>query len=145
MESFFNTSFADVRVHVGAQTSSIGALAFTHCSNLYFALGQYNPNTPQGQQLLGPELTHVMQQRASRVRNQFGSGIAVVQDRNRAAEADRMGLRAASHKVVVQARFVNSPGLLAPKRPPSPFLACKNPAEAYLIEWSIRFENSITE
>ena len=43
MESFFNTSFADVRVHVGPEASSIGALAFTHGSNLYFAPGQYNP------------------------------------------------------------------------------------------------------
>ncbi len=37
MESFFNTSFGDVRVHVGPQASTIGALAFTHGSNLYFA------------------------------------------------------------------------------------------------------------
>lgn len=99
MESFFNTSFADVRVHVGAQASSIGALAFTHGSNLYFAPGQYNPGTPQGQQLLGHELTHVVQQRAGRVRNPFGSGVAVVQDRGMEAEADRMGMLAASHRM----------------------------------------------
>lgn len=61
MESYFATSFSDVRIHVGPQASSIGALAFTHGSNLYFAPGQYNPNTPHGQQLLGHELTHVMQ------------------------------------------------------------------------------------
>jgi hypothetical protein len=99
MESFFKTSFADVRVHVGPQASSIGALAFAHGSNLYFAPGQYNPGTPQGQQLLGHELTHVVQQRAGRVRNPFGSGVAVVQDRNMEAEADRMGLRAALHQI----------------------------------------------
>ena len=43
MESFFNTSFADVRVHVGGEAASIGALAFTIGADLYFAPGQYNP------------------------------------------------------------------------------------------------------
>jgi hypothetical protein len=98
MESFFGTSFADVRVHVGPQASAIGALAFTQGSNLYFAQGQYNPNTPQGQQILGHELTHVVQQRAGRVRNPFASGVAVVQDRGMEAEADRMGLLATAHR-----------------------------------------------
>lgn len=97
METFFKADFADVRVHVGAEAPSIGALAFTLGSNLYFAPGQYNPETPHGQQLLGHELTHVLQQRAGRVRNPFGSGIAVVQDPSLEAEADRMGHRAASH------------------------------------------------
>ncbi len=64
MESFFNTSFADVRVHIGPEAPSIGALAFTHGTDLYFAPGQYNPQSSQGQQLLGHELTHVVQQRA---------------------------------------------------------------------------------
>ena len=96
MESFFNTSFADVRVHVGHEAPSIGALAFTHGTDLYFAPGQYNPQSTQGQQLLGHELTHVVQQRAGRVRNPLGAGVAVVQDPALEAEAERMGMRAAS-------------------------------------------------
>jgi hypothetical protein len=95
MEAAFNTSFADVRIHVGNEAPSLGALAFTHGSNLYFAPGLYNPHTTQGQQLLGHELAHVLQQRAGRVRNPFGAGVAVVQDHLLEAEADRMGLRAA--------------------------------------------------
>jgi hypothetical protein len=118
MESFFGTSFADVRVHVGPQASSIGALAFTQGSNLYFAQGQYNPHTPQGQQILGHELTHVVQQRAGRVHNPFGSGVAVVQDRSMEAEADRMGLRAASHKLPVRARKAS---LVPANKASSPF------------------------
>ena len=105
MESFFNTSFADVRVHVGHEAPSIGALAFTHGTDLYFAPGQYNPQSTQGQQLLGHELTHVVQQRAGRVRNPLGSGVAVVQDAGLEAEAERMGLRAASASVPVQAKL----------------------------------------
>ena len=104
MESFFNTSFADVRVHVGHEAPSIGALAFTHGTDLYFAPGQYNPQSTQGQQLLGHELTHVVQQRAGRVRNPLGTGVAVVQDPALEAEAERMGLRAASSAVPIQAK-----------------------------------------
>ena len=104
MESFFNTSFADVRVHVGHEAPSIGALAFTHGTDLYFAPGQYNPQSTQGQQLLGHELTHVLQQRAGRVRNPLGAGVAVVQDPALEAEAERMGLRAASAASPIQVK-----------------------------------------
>jgi hypothetical protein len=107
MEAFFNTSFADVRVHVGPQAAAIGALAFTQGSNVYFAPGQYNPQSQQGQQLLGHELAHVVQQRAGRVRNPFASGIAVVQDRALEAEADRLGTRAAMHWKPIQAKIVD--------------------------------------
>jgi Domain of unknown function (DUF4157) len=95
MEAALGADFSDVRIHVGPQASSIGALAFTRGSDLYFAPGQYNPNSLQGQQILGHELTHVVQQRQGRVSNPFGSGVAVVQDRQLEAEADRMGWRAA--------------------------------------------------
>ena len=67
METVFGTSFKDVRVHVGPQAQQIGAVAFTLGSNLYFAPGQYNPNSQHGQRLIGHELAHVVQQRAGRV------------------------------------------------------------------------------
>ncbi len=118
MESFFKTDFSDVRVHVGTEAPSIGALAFTLGSNLYFAPGQYNPDSPQGQQLLGHELTHVVQQRSGRVRNPFGSGIAVVQDHALEAEADRMGQRAAAHVVAAPAQAKMAPNrAAAPAQP----------------------------
>jgi hypothetical protein len=96
MEAAFGTDFSDVRVHVGGEASAIGAIAFTWGSNIHFAPGYYNPHTPHGQELLGHELTHVMQQRAGRVSNPFGGGVAVVQDHSLEAEADRMGRMAAS-------------------------------------------------
>jgi hypothetical protein len=95
MESFFKSDFADVRVHVGPQASSIGAIAFTIGSQIFFAPGQYQPGSPNGQALLGHELAHVVQQRAGRVRNPFGGGIAVVQDHALEREADELGRRAA--------------------------------------------------
>jgi Domain of unknown function (DUF4157) len=108
MEGSFGASFADVRIHVGNEAASIGALAFTHGPNIYFAPGQYNPQTPQGQRLLGHELAHVVQQRAGRVRNPLGAGIAVLQDPALEAEADRMGERAASAAVPVQTKPVRA-------------------------------------
>ncbi len=96
MEAFFGADFSAVRVHVGPQAQQIGALAFTRGSDIYFAPGHYMPHHSHGQRLLGHELAHVVQQRAGHVRNPFGSGIAVVQDRTMEAEADRMGVRAAA-------------------------------------------------
>lgn len=95
METFFGADFSGVRVHVGPEAPAIGALAFTVGETIVFAPGQYDPSTPRGQQLLGHELAHVVQQRAGRVRNPFGNGLAVVQDPGLEAEADRMGMRAA--------------------------------------------------
>jgi Domain of unknown function (DUF4157) len=88
-------NFADVRVHVGPQAERIGAIAFTVGSDIYFAPGRFQPETVHGQQLLGHELAHVVQQRAGRVPNPLGSGLAVVQDHASEAEADRLGQRAA--------------------------------------------------
>jgi ribosomal protein S18 acetylase RimI-like enzyme len=95
MEAALGADFSDVRIHVGPEASAIGAIAFTWGTDIHFAPGQYSPHTRHGQSLLGHELTHVVQQRAGRVANPFGSGVAVVQDHALEAEADRMGQKAA--------------------------------------------------
>lgn len=95
MEGFFKADFGDVRIHIGPQAPAIGAIAFTLGSQIFFAPGQYQPASPNGQALLGHELAHVVQQRAGRVRNPFGGGIAVVQDQSLEREADELGRRAA--------------------------------------------------
>lgn len=104
MEEVFKTSFADVRIHVGPQAAAIGALAFAHGPNLYFAPGSYDPSSARGQQLLAHELTHVVQQRTGRVKNPFGSCIAVVHDQALEREAEQMGQRIARHTAPVQAK-----------------------------------------
>jgi ribosomal protein S18 acetylase RimI-like enzyme len=108
MEAALGADFSGVRVHVGPQAERIGAIAFTLGSDIYFAPGRFQPETAHGQQLLGHELAHVVQQRAGRVRNPLGLGLAVVQDHALEAEADRLGRHAATHRVAVQ-----------PKLPPS--------------------------
>jgi GNAT superfamily N-acetyltransferase len=105
MEAALGADFSNVRVHVGPQAERIGAIAFTIGSDIYFAPGRYQPDTLPGQQLLGHELAHVVQQRAGRVRNPIGSGLAVVQDHALEAEADRLGWHAAAHRVAAQAKM----------------------------------------
>src|SRR5262249_4571162 len=104
MERYFGTDFSDVRVHVGNDAASIGALAFTLGSDIYFAPEQYQPHTLYGRELLGHELTHVLQQREGRVANPFGDGVAVVQDHELEAEADRHGKAAAESRMGPAAR-----------------------------------------
>jgi len=111
MEQVFKADFSDVRIYQGPQASSIGAHAFTMGSRIYFAPGQYSPDTARGQQLLGHELAHVLQQRAGRVRSPAGGGMVVVNDHALEAEADRMGVLAASFRPQIQTKMA------APVRP----------------------------
>lgn len=104
MEAFFKTDFSNVRIFQGTQAQSIGAHAFTMGSDIYFAPGQYSPDTPRGQQLLGHELAHVIQQRQGRVRAPQGKGTVVVNDHGLEAEADRLGARAAAFRMPIQAK-----------------------------------------
>jgi hypothetical protein len=103
MESMFGVSFAAVRVHVGPHPATIGAVAFTQGTNVHFAPGHYDPSTVRGRSVLAHELTHVVQQRAGRVRNPNGSGVAVVSDRALEAEAERMALRASALRIEPEA------------------------------------------
>lgn len=103
LEAAFGASFADVRLHVGSHPSSLGATAFTHGANIHFGAGQCNPETAHGQQMFCRQLARVVQQRSGRVRNPFGGGIAVVQDRMLDLEADRIG-RAAADRLAMSVR-----------------------------------------
>jgi hypothetical protein len=66
MEGAFGTSFGGVSVHNDAKadelSASLSARAFTVGSDVYFAEGQYQPTTREGQRVLAHELTHVVQQ-----------------------------------------------------------------------------------
>ena len=46
MEGLFRTDLSGVRVHVGPEAAALGALAFTHRTDIYFAPGQYAPTPP---------------------------------------------------------------------------------------------------
>ena len=65
----YDTSLGDVRIHTdgnaSAAASKTGARAFTYGADIFFGSGQYNPGSPEGNQLIGHELAHVAQQGAS--------------------------------------------------------------------------------
>jgi hypothetical protein len=66
LEGAFGADFSNVRVHTDAQSDSLNksiqAKAFTTGSDIFFSKGAYDPGSQSGQELLGHELTHVVQQ-----------------------------------------------------------------------------------
>ncbi len=102
MENSFGTDFSNVNIHKDSgQATNMGALAYTQGNDVHFAPGQYNPNTREGQELLGHELAHVVQQRQGRVKPdapQNKGGLSVNSDKGLENEADVMGKKAASSK-----------------------------------------------
>lgn len=97
MEGAFGAGFSDVRVHPGSpRATALGAAAYTQGSDIHVAPGHWAPETTRGQELLGHELAHVVQQRAGRVRATAQmKGVALNDDPALEAEADAMGARAA--------------------------------------------------
>lgn len=69
-EPRFGQDFGAVRVHTGAgaaqSTQAVNAHAYTVGRDIVFAPGQYAPETTAGRRLLAHELTHVVQQQASK-------------------------------------------------------------------------------
>lgn len=123
MERFFGTDLSDVRVHVGQQAASVGAIAFTAGSDIYFAPGQYDPLSRTGLALLGHELTHVVQQRDGRVHNPLDSHAAVVFDPALESEADHMG--AVVSQPLVQSRYDSELTRIGAQRQSSPNSAAR--------------------
>lgn len=72
LEAGLNADFSRVRVHTGSEadqfTKSIGALAATSGTDVFFRTGKFDPETSEGRELLAHELTHVKQQTGGRVR-----------------------------------------------------------------------------
>ena len=97
MEGTLGADFSDVRIHAESDhATEVGALAYTQGSDIHFAPGQYQPDTASGRELIGHELTHVVQQREGRVQP---TGTVAGQPLNDSAslerEADEMGAKAA--------------------------------------------------
>jgi Domain of unknown function (DUF4157) len=108
MEAALGAVFSNVRVHVGPQAQLIGAMAFTIGSDIYFASGRYQPDTIHGRELLGHELAHVVQQRAGRVRNPLGAGLAMVQDHR----VQRCGISLKGHRIGPSSEPGSKPGII---------------------------------
>jgi Domain of unknown function (DUF4157) len=96
METSFGADFSAVRVHEGDHASAHGALGYTQGTDIHFAPGRYQPETPGGQELLGHELAHVVQQSQGRVQaTTQAKGAPINDDPSLEREADEQGARAA--------------------------------------------------
>ena len=70
METRFGHDLSNVRIHTDDRAAesarSVDARAYTVGKDVVFAAGEYAPEKKEGKQLLAHELTHVIQQGASR-------------------------------------------------------------------------------
>ena len=98
MEATLNSDFSDVNIQTNSDSATkAGALAYTQGNDVHFAPGQFKPDTRSGQELIGHELTHVVQQRESSIpATTSAGGMPVNDDPVLEREADRMGSKAAS-------------------------------------------------
>jgi hypothetical protein len=96
MEDAFDFDFSSVRVHQGGEAQAMGAHAFTQGTDVHFAPGQYDPASARGQELIGHELAHVVQQSEGRVQATTQmKGVGLNDDSSLEREADDWGARAA--------------------------------------------------
>src|SRR5262249_49108975 len=104
MERSLSADFSDVRVHPASPRAvKLESLAVTQGSHIHMAPGQWAPETTKGQELLGHELSHVLQQRSGRVKaTTQWKGVELNGDPALEAEADAMGARAARSTSTVE-------------------------------------------
>jgi Domain of unknown function (DUF4157) len=101
MGSAFGADFSAVRIHEGAHVSELGAAAYTQGAEVHFAPGQYQPGSQSGQELIGHELAHVVQQSQGRVSaTTQAKGVDINDDSALEQEADAWGARAARGEAV---------------------------------------------
>ncbi len=97
MEGSFGTDFSDVSfLQNSSKATTIQAKAYTQGNDIHFAPGQFNPKTTQGQELIGHELAHVVQQRQGKVKTSATQAkFNINTDTTLETEADKLGARAA--------------------------------------------------
>ena len=101
MEAALGMDFSEVRIHVGPQAASVGALAFTRGLDIFFAPGHYQPWSREGQELLAHELTHVVQQSEGRAgASREVDGVPINDEAGLEREADLMGAQVARDEQV---------------------------------------------
>lgn len=97
MEQNLSADFSDVSIHQNSsKATSLGAYAYTQGNDVHFAPGQFDPMSSKGQELIGHELAHVMQQRDGKVKpTTQAKGLPVNDDEGLETEADQLGAKAA--------------------------------------------------
>lgn len=106
MESTFGTDLSNVRVNKNSSLpGKVGAIATTRGNRIDFAPGHYNPASSKGQQLIGHETWHTVQQAQGRVKPtlQMKTGYLINDSEKLEREADVMGDRVVHANSVSQA------------------------------------------
>lgn len=112
MEGAFGADFSGVEVtESSGEAARVGARAMTQGETIQFAPGAYAPGTSAGQELIGHELTHVLQQRAGQVSATVqAKGLAINDDPALERQADECGTKAAAGQRVTELDVQASPG-----------------------------------
>lgn len=112
MEAAFGADFSDVRVHPGSTRAvELGALAYTQGKEIYMAPGYWAPETARGQELLGHELAHVVQQAHGLTTPMAQLGkLKINHDSALEKEADELGRKAMSQGQLRKRRTAGPPG-----------------------------------
>jgi hypothetical protein len=126
MEQVFGAGLSEVRVHQGAQAESVGAHAYTQGTDIHFAPGQYDPGSKPGQELIGHEVAHVVQQARGGVQPTTSEGGVAINDSSTLEhEADAMGAKAAAAPEGGGDRGVASAGAVNGTLGPAPIQASR--------------------
>ncbi len=96
MESSFNTNFSNINIKKDSQQATdTDALAFTQGNNVHFAPEQLKPETKKGQELIGHEFAHVVQQREGKVKaNKQIDKFPINDNKDLEKQADEQGKKA---------------------------------------------------
>jgi hypothetical protein len=112
MEPRFKSDFSGVRIHTDQHAArlaaQLGARAFTVGRDIYFAKGEFQPNKPEGWELVAHELTHTLQQ--------GGAAHAPVAPPTAPALPAKQAAAAQSAKALAGA--AHAPATAAPAKPP---------------------------
>lgn len=127
MESSFGTDFSAVRVHEDGLAESVDAQAYAQGTDIHFAPGRYDPGSQQGLELLGHELTHVVQQSQGRASQPTQSKSNSVNDDSALErEADTLGAKAARGEYVGMGGGTSTPaGVIQRKTTVNPIASAR--------------------
>jgi len=137
LEQRFGYDFNQVRIHTDAHAArsaqELNAQAFTTGRDIFFGAGKYQPVTTSGKRLLAHELTHTIQQGASKARNPFNSAprrVRPTESKTRAIQLKQEDKGTASGKISAEKGKEVAPGTVELKG--NPMLTLDENADKWL-------------
>jgi hypothetical protein len=129
MERAFGADFSSVVLRQDDTAAAMEAAAYTRGEVITVGPGSAEPHTPEGLEMIGHELAHVLQQRQGRV-----PGRGLIEDPSLEAEADQDGARAARGESLAAATATGE-GPVAGEAPAAGTAAVAQPWRFHGPEW----------